>query len=97
MKLFELPMRDSRVRLICQKLRRQLGMVKALNSHVLRHSFATHLRDAGTDLRSIQLLLGHRDLETTAPLPACLRTPTACHRQSPVYAPTLTFSVHLPM
>jgi site-specific recombinase XerD len=62
----ERPISDKAVWLACIQAAKRAGIRKPTGPHLVRHSYATHLLEAGTDLRTIQLLLGHEDLETTA-------------------------------
>jgi len=60
------PISRDAVALACRVARQRSGIQKPITPHSLRHAFATHLLEAGTDVRRIQLLMGHRSLSTTA-------------------------------
>jgi site-specific recombinase XerD len=77
------PINPSSVQQACQKARQLSGIRKPITPHLLRHAFAVHLLESGTDLRTIQLLLGHRSLATTARY-LRIATSKVCSTSSPL-------------
>jgi site-specific recombinase XerD len=67
----------------CRHAHQRCGIPKPITPHSFRHAFAVHLLEAGTDVRTIQLLLGHRSLTTTARY-LRLTTTTICATVSPL-------------
>jgi integrase/recombinase XerD len=67
----------------CQKARCRCSIPKPTTPHSLRHAFAVHLLESGTDVRTIQLLLGHRSLATTARY-LRIATTKVCSTTSPI-------------
>ena len=60
------PISRDAVGMACEEARQLSGLLKPVTPHSLRHAFAVHLLESGVDVRTIQLLLGHRSLATTA-------------------------------
>jgi len=57
---------ETAVYLVCKRAAKDAGIRKNVYTHTMRHSFATHHLENGTNLRTIQVLLGHKNLNTTA-------------------------------
>lgn len=59
------PLPDSSIQTVLKKALREVGIIKNVSVHNLRHSYATHLLEAGIDIRIIQKYLGHKSISTT--------------------------------
>lgn len=77
------PITSGAVERACQKAGRSSGIRKPISPHSMRHAFAVHLLESGTDVRTIQLLLGHRSLATTARY-LRIATSKVCSTSSPL-------------
>ena len=70
------------------------GVVKPVSVHTLRHSFATHLLQSGTDIRTVQELLGHSDVSTTMIYTHVLKVAAAGTRSPLDELPTIPMPLH---
>lgn len=60
------PLSREAIEKICHPTRKAAGLRKHVTPHTMRHSYATHMLEAGTDLRTLQVILGHRSISSTS-------------------------------